>query len=66
MTMFIAGLVAAFLLIDVVYAILAALQHREAWKGFKPTKNGGVYNIEAKRFATKEERKALFAVLDII
>ena len=37
-----------------------------AWNGFKATKNGGVYNIEAKRFATKAEKISLFAVTDIL
>ena len=61
-----AGVVASVLAFDVGISVMAACEHRAAWKGFKVTKNGWIYNVEAKRFATKAEKVSLFAVTYIL
>lgn len=58
------AIVACGLLWDLAVAVLAVLEWRAAWQGFKVCKNGAVYNVSAKRFASKAERKALPCLAD--
>lgn len=62
--LFICGIVACGLLWDFVVCLLAVLEWRAAWEGFKVCKNGSVYNVAAKRFATREERRKLPCLAD--
>lgn len=61
----IASIICCFLVFDLAVSCMAAAQWRHVWQGYKVCRNGAVYNIAAKRFATKAERKAFFALTDI-
>lgn len=64
--LFICAIVACGLLWDVVVCVLAILEWRAAWEGFKVCKNGTVYNVGAKRFATKAEKSRLPCLVDLV
>lgn len=62
--MLLVSLAAVVMLFDVVVACMAASEHKQVWQGFKVCKNGAVYNVAAKRFATRQEKRKLFALTD--
>lgn len=62
--MLLVSLAAVVALFDVVVSCMAASEHQQVWQGFKVCKNGAVYNVAAKRFATKQEKAKLFAISD--
>lgn len=64
--MVVAGLVAALLVVDLVYSVLAVLEWRAQWAGFKVCRNGAVWNVAAGRFATKAEKARLSCLADLI
>lgn len=63
---FIACLFACLYAIHALYVLLALLEWSHQWEGFKVCRNGAVYNISAKRFATRQERKGLSCLTDLI
>lgn len=62
--MFVCGIVACGLLWDFVIFLLALLEWKAQWEGFKVCRNGAVYNVAAKRFATRAERAKLSCLAD--
>lgn len=64
--MFLAGLVAALLVVDLVYSVLAVMEWRAQWQGFKVCRNGSVWNVAEKRFATKAEKARLSCLADLV
>jgi len=64
--LFVCAIVACGLLWDLVVCVLAVLEWRAAWEGFKVCKNGAVYNVAAKRFATKAEKARLSCLADLV
>lgn len=64
--MVLCAIVACGLLWDVAVAVLAVLEWKAAWQGFKVCRNGSVYNVAAKRFATKAERSKLPCLADFV
>lgn len=60
------AILACFMLFDVVVSAMAAAEHAHAWEGFKVCRNGAVYNIHAKRFATRAERARLSCLADLM
>lgn len=64
--MFLAGLVAALLAVDLAYSVLAVMEWKEQWAGFKVCRNGSVWNVAAGRFATKAEKARLSCLTDLL